>query len=295
MRYAILANPFSGRVPLPRKRKLLARAGEILGCSVYGLDVRELQELTELARNLSTRCDVLVVAGGDGTFSHLINVLNTPQVTLAFLPLGTGNALAYALGYPKRIEAIASGIRNAQIHCCDLLLINGCRRALTASVGLEGTSLNLRERYLAHGTSPGLSGYILGFLRAYLFRYRPILAEIRIDDSPAVQIGRLMSLVVAKHPYYGYGVKVLPEADLEDGCLHVRALPLNFVQNFLGLIAALTVGNRTGLYWKGSRMRVRLQGKLPLQADGTVLEMGNRFTFAVLPGELKLALPLSMD
>ncbi len=57
-------------------------------------------------RELARRFDVLVIAGGDGTFSDAINSVSTDETTIAFLPLGTGNAMAHALHYRGNREPI---------------------------------------------------------------------------------------------------------------------------------------------------------------------------------------------
>ena len=50
---------------------------------------------------------MLVVAGGDGTMSLVINAVPADRIPLAFLPFGTGNALTHALGYKGTTADIA--------------------------------------------------------------------------------------------------------------------------------------------------------------------------------------------
>jgi diacylglycerol kinase family enzyme len=38
--------------------------------------------------------EVIVVAGGDGTFSDVINAIDTSRTPVAYLPLGSGNAMS---------------------------------------------------------------------------------------------------------------------------------------------------------------------------------------------------------
>lgn len=49
--------------------------------------------------------DVLVVAGGDGTFSTVLSNLGKIEVPVGIIPLGTGNDLARTLGVMKRYSA----------------------------------------------------------------------------------------------------------------------------------------------------------------------------------------------
>ena len=76
MRYAIITNPVSGKMTAEQKRAALAQAAEILDTEIHGLDTTTAEEFGQCARELATRCDVLVAAGGDGTFSDIILIEN---------------------------------------------------------------------------------------------------------------------------------------------------------------------------------------------------------------------------
>ena len=69
--------------------------------------------------------DVLVIAGGDGTLSDIINSIDTAQKPVAFLPLGTGNTMQHALKYKGSIAEIAMRIRDGEIHQYDLVNCQG--------------------------------------------------------------------------------------------------------------------------------------------------------------------------
>lgn len=99
MRYAIIANPASGKKNIAQKYSLLVRAAEILNAEIHGLDTTTPEDFCQYARELANRCDVLVIAGGDGTLSDIINSIDTAQKPVAFLPFGTGNAMQHALKY----------------------------------------------------------------------------------------------------------------------------------------------------------------------------------------------------
>ena len=75
MRYAIITNPASGRMTVDRKRSELAKAAQILDAQIHGLDTGSAQELAQCAQGLAARYDILVAAGGDGTFSDIINAV----------------------------------------------------------------------------------------------------------------------------------------------------------------------------------------------------------------------------
>jgi len=128
MNYAIIANPASGKKSIAEKHSVLIRASKILNAEIHGLDTTTSEEFCQYARELANRCDVLVIAGGDGTLSDIINSIDTAQKPVAFLPLGTGNAMQHALKYKGSIAEIAMRIRDAEIHQYDLVNCQGKER-----------------------------------------------------------------------------------------------------------------------------------------------------------------------
>jgi diacylglycerol kinase (ATP) len=286
MRYAIITNPASGRMTVDRKRSELAKAARILDAQIHGLDTGSAQELAQCARELAARCDILVAAGGDGTFSDIINAIDPAQTPVAYLPLGTGNAMGYALKYQGDLIAIAMRIRDGRIHNYDIINCDDKKRAFTVSVGIEGTVIRLRDRYVTQG-GVGLKPYLKAVFRSYLKAYKHTDARIAIDGK-VLKMKNLLSLMIVKHPYYGYGMNVVPRARFNDGRLHICCLDSGLFKSLIGGITAFTIGNRIGQYYTGNRLTVKLDRPLALQYNGNSGWEADAFTFKVLPGALKI-------
>lgn len=288
MRYAIITNPASGRMTVDRKRSELAKAAQILDAQIHGLDTGSTWELVQCAQELAARYDILVAAGGDGTFSDIINAIDPAQTPVAYLPLGTGNAMRYALKYKGDLIDIAMRIRDGRIHNYDLINCDDKKRAFTVSVGIEGTVIRLRDRYVAQG-AVGLKPYLKAVLRSYLKEYKHTDARITIDGE-VFEMKKLLSLMIVKHPYYGYGMNVVPGARFDDGRLHICCLDSGAFKSLIGGITAFTIGNRIGQYYTGSRLTVKLDRPLALQYNGNSGWEADAFTFTVLPKALKIKL-----
>jgi diacylglycerol kinase family enzyme len=285
-RYAILANPASGNLPMSRRCALLKQAARLLSADIHGLDTASAEEFSQCAREQAKCCDVLVVAGGDGTFSLAVNAVEAPSTALAFLPFGTGNALTYALGYRGGTEAIAARIRAGRMHSCDLIDCGGERKGFMVSLGIDGAEIRLYEEYRRRGYR-GLSAHIRAGLRAYFQDYRPTGALVTVDDASR-QVRRLTSFMVVKQPFFGMGLRAVPRARWSDGFLHTLTLDSGLPGIVGGLLTGFTVGNRCGDYRFGKKVTVRLNAPLTLQIDGDVGWSADRFTFSVLPGAIRL-------
>ncbi|MGD8366790.1 MAG: diacylglycerol kinase family protein [Desulfobacterales bacterium] len=286
MRYAIITNPVSGGLSPGQKRFALANAARILGAKVHGLDTRSAEEFRRCAEAISGHCDVLVAAGGDGTFSDVINSIDTSQAAVGFLPLGTGNALRHALKYRGGLARIARRIKEAKIHRYDLIDCEGKVRAFAASVGIEGTVVQLRQRYLSHGGG-GFNAYLTAFLKAYFRIYKRADGVIRLDGK-TFEVKNLLSLMVVKQPYYGFGMNVVPKARFDDRRLHTLCIDSGLVMASVGGLAAFAMGNPIGRYRTGKELTLHLNRPLALQLDGNPGWEADTFSFKVLPGALNL-------
>jgi len=284
--YAILANPCAGRLPIDRKRILLSRAATHLNASVHGLDITTRTDFMRCARELTSRCDVLVVAGGDGTVSDVINAIDTGCHPIAYLPIGTGNALSYALHMQRSIVDAAQQIRNGSIHAYDLISIDGRARAFMTSVGIDSTILKQIKQRCSTGHT-GLPAYFLAAWTAYFRAYQRPRASIKTDHAQ-LEVPNLLSLMVLKQPYYGFGMRVMPEACFDDALLHLRCIEAKLFSLLFSGFAAFTIGNRAGRYLAAQQVTVRVDRSVALQIDGNIGWQADRFRFTVLPQALKI-------
>ncbi len=286
LRYRIVANPVSGTLSPRHRHVLLKKVASVLAAQLHGLDTRNAREMACCLRQQAARCDVLVVAGGDGMFSLAANTVDLSQTALAFLPLGTGNALTHALGYRGELPDIARRIRAGAMHRYDLIDCDGRKKAFMASLGIDATVLRLFERHRSEGGG-GIKAHIRAVARSLLKEYRPAGCHADIDGR-AWQTPRLLSLMVVKQPFLGMGLKAVPRARWNDGLLHVQTIASGLPGALAGLVTGFTIGNRIGAYRRGRKLQVVLERALTLQTDGDLAWSGKHFTFRILPGLLTL-------
>jgi diacylglycerol kinase family enzyme len=287
VRFGIIVNPAAGKQAIGRKRAVIKGCEEVFGPGtiVAGWDTRSSSELCDCAKTIATRVDVLVVAGGDGTFSDIVNTID-PAVTFAYVPLGSGNAWRNTLGLPRSTKKIAERIRDGATHLIDLVLCEGHRKGLLASVGIEGYALSEREKLLQKGVT-GFDAYFRATTKSILGGYRAGAASVTIDGEN-FEVDNTISLVVTKTPFYGYGFKVVPGAKLADAHLHVLLVTGETPVAISGVVTSLLGGNRIGQYFTCERVSIKTRELAPLQIDGNIEGEGNSFAFRILPEELRI-------
>lgn len=286
MHYAIITNPVSGKMSADQKRSALAKPAQILNAEIHGLETVTADDFGQCARELAGKCDVLVAAGGDGTLSDVINSISTARTTIAYLPLGSGNSVAYALGLKGSLSHMAMRIREGRIREYDLIDCDEKRRSFMGSVGLEGTILRLRDQYLVRGGT-GFKVYLRAVLRAYFKEYKRLLAEITVDGITFI-VKDLLTMMVFKQPYYGYGMRIIPRARFDDGLLHILCIRSGLFGSIFGAVTSFTIGNRVGQYLTGRQLAVKLERPVVLQVDGNIGWESDVFNFRVLPKALKI-------
>jgi len=287
MKYGIIANPVSGKQSLNTKRKKLKEAAAILkDAAVFGLDTTSPEELSQCAYDLSQKAGMIVVAGGDGTFSLVMNSVSR-EIPLSYLPFGSGDVLRYTFHLPRGIKENALLIKNGKEHLLDVIWCDEKTKALFASIGIEGSILQERSKYLENNLL-GFTAYSLATFKVLFDGY--INADLQVQmDNRKINTSGSLTAVITKLPFYGYGFKVVPQAHFDDGYLHLLILNAGPIGTLYALATALMGGNRIGEYYKAKEIDITTSTRQLLQCNGDPeKEKRTNFSFKVLPKELKL-------
>ncbi len=286
MRFGMVVNPMAGAASAERKAQTLRTLQDILGeCEIRGLETRSREEFMQSAAELAREVEVLIVVGGDGSFSDALNAVNTSAV-LAFLPLGSGCALQYALGLPPRPAKAAQRIKEGRLRVYDLILCDESRKAFMASVGLEADILQRRESLRESGIS-GPQAYAMATFGSLFTELERTDMTISLDGE-TLTVPKAVTAIVTKIPYYGYKMKVVPHAVFDDGYLHLLAINSGWAEIVGGVANAFLYENRLGLYRKAREIRIQMERERYAQLDGNLYRKGTDFHFRVLPQALRM-------
>ena len=217
---ALLANPTSGG---GRAMRLLAPVSARLrdgGLAVDTVVGRDGDEAFDLLRNrVAAGVDAVVTLGGDGLVNIALQVLGGTSTPLGIVPAGTGNDIARGLGLDVRTPAAAVDHVVAGRTCTiDLGRASGRWFAGVLSAGFDSMVNERANRMTWPG---GRSRYNLAIL-AELRTFRPVPFRLELDgetwETPA------MLIAVGNGTSYGGGMRVCPDALLDDGALDVTVL-----------------------------------------------------------------------
>jgi diacylglycerol kinase (ATP) len=175
----------------------------------------------ELARAAAARGDDLIACGGDGVVSVVAGVAADHGRRLAVVPTGSGNDFARVLGFDLRrpLDALRVVADGAGVdRTVDLGRVNGRWYTTVATSGFDSeVSRWARERRRLSGTAL----YVVAVLRT-LAVHRPQRFRLTVGDEAHDVTAWLVA--AANGPSYGGGMRIAPEARLDDGCLDVTVV-----------------------------------------------------------------------
>lgn len=213
--FAFLVNPASGGGAAPAAVVPVARVLRDAGCEVEVTYSPGPAACRDLVAEAAARGDVVVAVGGDGMVSSLAGAVADADGVLGIVPSGRGNDFARQLGIGGTPEQVAAVLLEAEPRRVDVIDVDG--RVVVGSVyaGVDSLASELVDR--AHRLPRALQ-YPYAAVRS-IIQFRPSTYDVVIDGE--AHRFDAYTVVVANSGHYGSGMKVAPDATLDDGILDV--------------------------------------------------------------------------
>lgn len=233
--------------------------------------------------------EMIIACGGDGTVNEVANgiLLSGKDVELGIFPSGTGGDFRRTIGMPSEPRAAARALRLGSTKCIDV--------GKVSFTGFNGETL---ERYFLNVSSFGLAAGVIGRVKnATSLDWLPIdnirgrasfalstlqevvglqttTVRVRIDNGEERPLSTV-NFCVANARFFGGGMKIAPEAKLDDGLLDV--VNIGDIRTARIIINAYTLYRGTHLDLpevrdtRAKRVEarpIRAGEKIPIEVDG---------------------------
>lgn len=279
-RLALVVNPTSGKGRSAAAADVVEqrlRAGGVLVERLEGVDGADALQLCRAAA--ASGVDGIVAVGGDGMAHLALQACAGTWTGLGIVPTGTGNDLANTLGLPVGAPAA----------CADLLLTAPDRHidavriptgwyACVLGAGFDGA---VNDRANRMRWPRGRRRYDLAVV-AELRTYRPGRYTLTLDGVPREVDAMLIA--IGNAPSYGGGMRVCPDAVLDDGLVDVVVVGPMARSRFLRLFPSVFRGTHV------QDRAVTVSRAREVRIDGPAGTVG---TNVYADGELAGSLPLT--
>ncbi len=258
---------------------------------------------TELTRQaLAEGYRTIISVGGDGTVNEVVNGFFDGDrrlggdARLAILSRGTGSDLIRTLGLPKGEAQAVERLKAGRVKRVDLGRVTFVSHSGAAAVryfinvadlGLGGETVERVNR-----TTKAFGGF-LSFLwgtLATVATYRNKDVELVIDGGEPIR-GRMALVVVANGQYFGGGMRIAPNAVMDDGIFDIITLGdcgrLEIVQSINRVYKGTHLTHPKIRAYRGREVVVRSPDRLLLDLDGEQPGLAEA-AFALVPACLEV-------
>jgi diacylglycerol kinase (ATP) len=291
----VIVNPVAGGGRAARAEPFIASYLAEQGRSVQFVHSRSSDDVREqAARAAASGYRYVVALGGDGAFHHLVEGVIGTEAIAGFFPAGNGNDIALALGIPPDPVRAADAFLHSKPRAIDLIRVQFSGGRVAHYICAGGMGLDAEAAHLANTrfrTWPGVTRYIAGAL--WTFFHEPPF-ELQAELDGVRWAGRALFAAVANAPSYGSGIRIAPDARLDDGWLNVVLVgEVSWTRLFEAIPILLTSGDLR--FEEVSRYRckrVALQTNRPAKVHGDGELLGESpAEFEILPGAIQVMTP----
>jgi diacylglycerol kinase (ATP) len=291
----IIVNPVSGGGRALRAEPLVASYFAAQSTSVQFVHSQSSEGMREQAARAAAEGYRYVVAlGGDGAFHHVVEgVLGTGAIA-GFFPAGNGNDIARELGIPLDAVSAAAAFLHSKPRSVDLVRVRFSDGRMAHYIGAGGMGLDAEAAHLANTRFkkwPGVTRYLAGAL--WTIFHEPAF-ELDAQMDQARWAGQALFAAVANGGSYGSGVRIAPDARMDDGMLDVVVVEeIGWTRLVEAIPIVLTTGDvRFSEVKRFRSMRVKLRANRAVKVHGDGELLGESpAEFEVLPGAIRVMAP----
>lgn len=302
-KWFVIVNPNAGRQKGSRDWPGIARL-----LTEYGIDYfSSFTEKRGHAMELAGRCiekgySKIIVAGGDGTLNEVVNGIfsqtgrNPSEITLAMIPLGTGNDWCRMYHITEEYQQAVEVIRQGKEFLQDLGIIEFTNAegqkekryfANIAGMGFDALVLQKTNLDKEKGKGNQLSYYLNIFTS--LFSFKVTQTKITLDNK--VVTPEVFSMTAAIGKYNGGGMKQAPRSCPDDGLFDLTIIrkigKFKVVRNVLRLLDGSFTRLPEVLEYRSSAITIESTPDLYAEVDGESIGR-TPFRFTTLPRGLRI-------
>ena len=252
-----------------------------------------------------------IAVGGDGTNNEVINgiftqdVVPTTEITMAAMPIGTGNDWRRTFDIPLEYNKVAKIIKAGHTYAHDIGKLTyyddgntGIRYFLNAAgTGLDEMVCHSTNRMKQQGKG-GTIRYLISLVKCML-TYKVTRIQLTIDDE-LVFDDYILNLSIGNGRFNGGGMMTMPKAIPNDGLFDVTVIKKVSIFKFAANVKNVYDGSFIKKIdevktFRGKRIHIVSipPHSLKVETEGENLN-NSPFEFEVLPKAINMVIPKDM-
>lgn len=268
MRAILIGNARSShsRLFMEAHQRLVAR-GLAIDEAHVAADAREAKRRVKHA--IRAGRELIIVAGGDGTMTHVVGAFAHTEAILGVVPLGTGNSFARSLGIVPELDAAVDAIAGGSCQRVDLGRVNDTYFANFSTLGLSADISGATPHALKHAI--GAAAYAVAGIRP-LLTHQPFDCRVRWGNN-RLEV-RTHQVIVANGRFFG-DTPIVPDASIVDGELafftSAGTSTWDVAKSFVALFAGKQIDLRDAHYFSAPKISIKTSPHVALAIDGDVI------------------------
>ena len=246
--------------------------GRLAGAGIELMDshaVHNPEVMEPIVKAAIAKAPMVIVGGGDGTLSSVVDHFVGTDTVFAVLPVGTANSFARTLGMPLDLDGAIKVIAYGRRKRIDLGMINGDYFANFAAMGMSpliaDTVPGWVKRYL------GVLGYV-AWAVGVAFKFRPFRLRITLDDG-SIAKSWATEARIANGRFQG-GVELVEDARLDSGEMVIQAVTgkslAGLAWSWFATLFKLRRRDQTVTEWRGRHMLLDTRPHQKISIDGEI-------------------------
>ncbi len=238
--YHIILNPVAGKKKAVKNLEIVERIFKERGVEYSVHQSKAEHDAEAIAHQLTLEGESeLIVIGGDGTLHEVLNgIVDPTKCRIGLIPSGTGNDFAEKAEISFDTETAVKNILDGQSKATDYLEVGGVRCMNVAGFGIDVDVLERCKR----GKMKGKLKYLMSLIQS-LFRFKGISIEMHVDGEKKDY--QVLIAAVCNGAQFGGGIKICPNADIEDGKMNV--IVVDDIKGVFKIIGAFIVLMKGGI------------------------------------------------
>lgn len=252
--FAFIINPIAGggrgeRVYSKVKSSVLFK--KIESQSYFTEYKGHAEEITiMLIERFKDKLTAIIVIGGDGTLYEVVNGIANENISISFIPGGSGNDFARGCSIDqdpvKALDKIINGEDELTYYLGSYTIDENRQRLFANNIAFGFDAMVARTanhswyKKILNKIRLGKISYIIALIHV-LIKFKPMELEIVINHDRK-RMSNCWMVTIANHPYYGGGMKIIPDAKIQPNIMPVLLIHSISKWKILGLFMTVFTG-----------------------------------------------------